>query len=65
MLLSVSITKFASGALDKILFESTTMGYTVFIGIELIKMKGQVAGHDVIVLFDSVYVKTEAKNQPI
>ena len=53
MLLRVSVTKLVSDASDNILSKSAATGYTVFKEPELIKMKGHVANHEVIVLFDS------------
>ena len=53
VLLSVSVTKLVSDALDNILSKPAATGYTVFEEPELIKMKGHVADHKVIVLFDS------------
>ena len=53
MLLSVSVTKLVSDAPDNILSNPAATGYTVFEEPELIKMKGYVADHEVIVLFDS------------
>ena len=53
VLLSVSVTKLVSDAPDNILSKPTATGYTVFKEPELIKMKGHVANHEVIVLFDS------------
>lgn len=50
MLLSVLVTKLVKGALDNILYECVAMGYTVFIGQEVSKMKGQVASYDVSVV---------------
>lgn len=51
--MSVFVTKLASAAPNNILSELAVTRYTVFIGTDLINMKGQVAGHHVIVLFDS------------
>ena len=52
MLLSVSVIKLESDAPDNILSKSVAT-YTVFEEPELIKMRGHVADHEVIVLFDS------------